>query len=241
MSVPAVTDADFAERVLGAPVPVLVDVWASWCAPCVALEPVVERLAESYRETVRVVALDADSNLETVTRYDVRALPTLLLFDRGALVERVSGAQSYGSYAAMLDRRLATRAQGGAVAAAPSAPATPRAWFDEPVLQEAQQLVSSPHPTVVFKHSPTCSISVAVKREYDAFVAAHPHVPTRMVLVQRERSLSDALADVLRIRHESPQAIVVQDGAVIWHASHRRVTAERIAQALRTTGPDAPA
>ena len=82
MTLTSITDATFAREVLEAPGPVLVDVWAPWCAPCVALKPVLERVAEQLADRVRILTLNADENLETVTRYGVRALPTVLLFDR---------------------------------------------------------------------------------------------------------------------------------------------------------------
>jgi thioredoxin 1 len=231
----AVTDADFPARVLQSPGPVLVDVWASWCQPCVTLKPVMQRLAESYRDRVTVLMLDADSNLETVTRYDIRALPTVLLFDQGALVARQSGAQSLSTYAGLLDARLAARAAGEAPRAiAHGAPAPAAVPDDAPEVREARQLASAETPTVIFKHSVTCSISLHVKHEYDAFVRAHPQVPTRLVVVQQERPLSNAIADVLRVRHESPQAFVVQGGQVLWHASHHRITAARLTDVLRT-------
>lgn len=229
------TDADFAARVLQSPVPVLVDVWAAWCQPCMTLKPVMQRLAENYRERVTVLTLDADSNLETVTAYEVRALPTVLLFDRGTLVRRQSGAQALATYAGLLDAQLAARTAGAVPVAIPVAAPAP-APASAPAMQEAQALAASPEATVLFKHSVTCSISIDVKRQYDAFVRAYPQVPTRLVVVQNERPLSNALAEVLGVRHESPQALVVRDGRVLWHASHHRITAERLAEALAAAG-----
>ncbi|WP_306520387.1 bacillithiol system redox-active protein YtxJ [Gemmatimonas sp.] len=229
----AVTDAEFAARVLQSPVPVLVDVWAAWCQPCVTLKPVMQRLAESYSGRATVLTLDADTNLEMVTAFDVRALPTVLLFDRGALVARQSGAQSLATYVALLDGQLAARSAGQAPQAiAPTTPAPAVLPTDSPAVREARELAAAGTPTVLFKHSATCSISISVKREYDAFVRQHPDIPTRLVVVQQERPLSNALADVLQVRHESPQALVVRDGQVLWHASHHRITAERMAAAV---------
>ncbi len=231
-----VTDASFSTEVLESPLPVLVDVWAAWCAPCVTLKPVLARLAESYHGRARVLTLDADHNLETVTRYVVRALPTVLVFHRGALVARQSGAQAYGTYAAQLDAVLrgeldAVAPGAAATARASSAPVATRAGHDP----ELEALVSAEQPLVIFKHSATCGVSQSVKRRYDAFVQAHPQVPTRLVVVQQERALSDALEDRLRVRHESPQAIVVQRGQVLWHASHGGITADGLARAVSPT------
>jgi len=229
-----VTDANFSTEVLQAPLPVLVDVWAAWCAPCVTLKPVLARLAESYHGRARVLTLDADQNLETVTRFDVRALPTVLVFHQGALVARQSGAQAYGTYAAQLDAVLrgelaaASGARPASVAAAASA-ATSSVVADDP---DVEALVTADEPLVIFKHSATCGVSQSVKRRFDAFVEAHPRVATRLVVVQHERALSDALEDRLRVRHESPQAIVVQRGQVLWHASHGGITADGLARAV---------
>lgn len=235
--VAAVTDADVSARILDAEGPVLVDVWAAWCTPCLTLKPVIDRLGESYRDRVTVLTLDADTNVETVTRYDVRSLPTVLLFDRGALIERSTGAQSYGSYAAMLDRHLAARASGAAPAPVAAPAPTPETPTDSPTMREARELAVSAEPMVLFKHSVTCPISMMAKRRFDAFVAANPAVPTRVVIVQRERPLSNAIEELLRVQHESPQAIVVHNGAVVWHGSHGKVTEDSLTQAIRMARP----
>lgn len=237
MATTAVTDSEFAAQVLASPVPVLVDVWAAWCAPCVTLKPTIERLEERYRGAVTVLTLDADTNLETVTRFGVRSLPTVLCFDRGILVDRQVGAQSYQTYAAMVDRHLAHHAAGlppVPVGGATLPASAGRATTSSPEAAEVQALAASETPLVIFKHSATCIISITVKRQYDAFVEAHPDVPTRLVVVQQERPLSNAIEDVLRVEHESPQALVVQHGRVLWHASHRRITADALAQAVRS-------
>jgi thioredoxin 1 len=234
----AVTDAEFSARVLQSPIPVLVDVWAAWCQPCVTLKPVMQRLAQSYRDRAAVLTLDADSNLETVTRFDIRALPTVLLFDQGQLIGRQVGAQPQATYADMLDARLSARDAGAApVPIAASTPAPAPVAPESPAMREARELAARQVPTVLFKHSATCSISIAVKREYDAFVKAHPTVPTRLLIVQNERPLSNALAELLRVQHESPQALLVRDGQLLWHASHHRITANRIADAITAASP----
>jgi thioredoxin 1 len=230
---PAVTDADFADVVHGAPGLVLVDVWAAWCTPCLTLSPVLERLAAAYQGRMQVVTLDADANVETVVKHDVRALPTVLAFRGGVLVARQSGAQSYGTYTAMVDRLLEASAPVPVVAAAAREAWDAPVEDQDPALAEARDLSAASTPTVLFKHSPTCSISISVKREYDAFVAANPDVPTRLVIVQSERPLSNALSRLLRVQHESPQAIVVQNGEVLWHASHRRITATSLTNAIK--------
>ncbi|MCA0377138.1 MAG: bacillithiol system redox-active protein YtxJ [Gemmatimonadetes bacterium] len=248
MSLPVVDDAAFAADVLTAPLPVLVEFGAAWCPPCRVLEPVLEQLATRYEGRVRFRAVDADVALETVTRFGVRNLPTVLLFDRGQVVERVAGARPAAAYEALLDAHLASRVAelaspivSAPVVSAPSMAATPL-WVDAPPdareRAQAAALVASDEPLLVFKHSDSCVISIAVKREFDAFLAAQVSTPvaTRLVVVQRERRLSDALAEVLQVRHESPQALLVQQGRVLWHASHRRITADALSRVVHAAG-----
>ena len=241
MTLTSIADATFAQEVLEASQPVLVDVWAPWCAPCVALKPVLERVAEQLAGRVRVLTLNADENVDTVTRFGVRALPTVLLFDRGALVDRLTGAHPIDRYLALLAPVLEAHAAGAPVPArpAPVAPrsARPAGSATSEAHDEARALADSPEPLVVFKHSATCIISLTVIREFEAFRTAHPDVPLRLVVVQQERALSNALEDVLQVQHESPQALVVQQGRVLWHASHRRITADRLAQAVGRSIP----
>ena len=90
----AVTDTTFDEVVGAADRPVVVDVWATWCPHCHALEPMLASVADDYADGLAVVALDADANPEVVLRHGVMSLPTLLVFDQGALVARLTGARS---------------------------------------------------------------------------------------------------------------------------------------------------
>ncbi len=230
MPVFELSDSTFDSEVLESPVPVLVDVWADWCAPCKALEPVMQQLVEHFGDRARIGTLDADANLESVTQYGVRSLPTLLLFDRGVLVERLTGAQSFGTLKTRLESIIAQQSTGAAPIV--TRPPSTRPGSSAEAVAMAEELIGGDEPTVIFKHSPTCSISLSVKREYDAFVAANPEVPTRVVIVQSDRPLSNALEEITAIRHESPQAILARNGRVLWHASHRRITASALTQAL---------
>ncbi|HEV3050705.1 MAG TPA: thioredoxin [Longimicrobium sp.] len=88
----AVTDADFAAQVEGASELVLVDFGAAWCGPCRMMEPTIEALAQEYAGRVKVVTMDSDTNVQTVTKYNVRSLPTFLFFKGGQPVDQVIGA-----------------------------------------------------------------------------------------------------------------------------------------------------
>ncbi len=92
----AVTDASFKRDVLGSKVPVLVDFWAVWCAPCRSISPYVEQLAQQYGGKIKVVKLNVDENPVTAGTYDVRSIPTFIVFQDGKAVNRLSGANPQG-------------------------------------------------------------------------------------------------------------------------------------------------
>ena len=88
-----VTDASFPTVVLRASSPVLLACWADWYGPCHALAPTIDAIARAHAGRLVVAKLDVDANPETAGRFDVRSIPTLLLFKDGLLVERLVGAQ----------------------------------------------------------------------------------------------------------------------------------------------------
>jgi len=103
----AVTDAGFPAIVLRASTPVLLDCWADWCGPCHALAPTIDAIARAHAGRLVVGKLDVDANPETAARFDVRSIPTLLLFKDGQLVDRLVGVQPRAAIEARLQSLLA--------------------------------------------------------------------------------------------------------------------------------------
>ena len=87
-----VTDSTFSREILSAPGSVLVDCWAPWCGPCSVVAPILDELASKYAGGVRIAKLNVDENPLTASRYEVRNIPTLLLFKDGNLVNTLVGA-----------------------------------------------------------------------------------------------------------------------------------------------------
>ncbi len=103
----AVTDAEFEQEVLLADTPVLVDFWADWCAPCHAIAPALDELAEEYDGKVKFVKIDTEENFDTMSEYGIRGLPTLLIFKGGDRVGQVTGAVAKAQVKETLEKVLA--------------------------------------------------------------------------------------------------------------------------------------
>src|SRR5688572_15800867 len=86
-----VNETDWDSEIINSAIPVLVDFWAEWCAPCKMIDPYVDEIAEEYQGKMRVAKIDADANPDIITRYGVMGMPTLILFKGGEEVERLSG------------------------------------------------------------------------------------------------------------------------------------------------------
>lgn len=101
-------DLDFAEIVEKSTVPVLVDLWATWCGPCRMVSPALEQLSRERAGSLKLVKVDVDSAPGISQRFDVRAVPTLLLIDGGELLARRSGAAPVAALRNWLDQALPT-------------------------------------------------------------------------------------------------------------------------------------
>lgn len=100
------TDANFDSEVLQSPVPVLVDFWATWCAPCKAIAPTIDALAEDFAGKIKVGKVNVDDNPGTPSKYGVRGIPTILLIKGGQVVEQVVGAVPKSQLEALINKAL---------------------------------------------------------------------------------------------------------------------------------------
>ena len=100
------TDKNFKEEVLDSKLPVLVDFWAEWCAPCRIVSPIVEELAKEYEGKLKVGKLNVDENSHAAHSYGVMSIPSILIFKNGQVVKTMIGAQSKDNFKREIEQVL---------------------------------------------------------------------------------------------------------------------------------------
>ncbi len=101
-----VTDKTFDTEVENSNLPVLVDFWAPWCGPCRMLTPVVNEIAEQYKNQIKVVIINTDDNVSVASMLGIRSIPTLMLFKNGSRIDIIVGAVPRTTIAQMIERHL---------------------------------------------------------------------------------------------------------------------------------------
>jgi len=99
-------DSNFQTEVLGSTVPVLVDFWASWCAPCRVIAPTVEAIAGEYKDRIKVGKVNVDDNPIIPSAYGIKGIPTLILFKGGEEKDRIIGVTSKEAVVQMIEQHL---------------------------------------------------------------------------------------------------------------------------------------
>lgn len=105
-NVAAITDVNFESEVIKSNLPVLLDFWAPWCGPCRMIAPMVEKLAGDYQGKLKVGKVNTDDNPETATKYRISAIPTLMIFKDGKLMEQIVGMRSKEELVKLVDNYI---------------------------------------------------------------------------------------------------------------------------------------
>jgi len=101
-----VSDSEFDGKVLQNDLPCLVDFWAPWCGPCKAIGPIIDELADEFAGKVQIAKMNVDDNPATPGKYGIRAIPTLILFKNGNLVDQITGAVGKAQLSSMIAKAV---------------------------------------------------------------------------------------------------------------------------------------
>ena len=106
MSVKQITGQDFEDEVLKADKPVLVDFSAEWCAPCKMAGPILDKLADEFKEKIKIVKINVDESQELAQKYQVMSIPTVIVFDKGKETGRKIGFPGEEGYRTMVNQAV---------------------------------------------------------------------------------------------------------------------------------------
>ncbi|MEW5851374.1 MAG: thioredoxin [Myxococcota bacterium] len=208
-------DETFEELVLQAARPVLVDFWATWCAPCRAVAPVVERLAVEWAGTVDVVKVDVDASPRTAERYGIRSIPTFGVFVGGKLAAEMAGALPESALRQLVDKAVPGMA-----------PSTLNPRQLEQALKEGAVIAVDLRPAADFERRriPGSVCAPADPEALDAFSLpdAVNADPRPVVFLCRSGKLSEALARRIH-RERAAGAGYLGGGILEWEVSGRKL------------------
>ena len=106
MSTIKISDETFEEEVISKGKPIIVDFWAEWCGPCKQIGPILEEISNEYREKVTIGKLDVDENPEIASKYQIRGIPTMMLFNNGTLIDTKVGMSSKNDLIQWIDNNI---------------------------------------------------------------------------------------------------------------------------------------
>jgi len=106
MSIIKISDDTFEEHVINEGKPILVDFWAEWCGPCKQIGPILEEISNEYNDKITIGKLDVDENPETPGKYQIRGIPTMLLFKNGELIDTKVGMSSKNDLTDWIDKNI---------------------------------------------------------------------------------------------------------------------------------------